>query len=153
MIPTQFCGLHTGPRPPGHAYTTKFIMLVHTYLYCKQRSKGRRGGRRAHTHTLTPRGFIYAPEMLMAPSAGQAEHLPRGLAGKGQKEVDGRTVGKHLLFTVLRGLTEIYSQVVRWSDKDRKIQIQTATDHSANRTVLLALISILLFRMLIATHL
>lgn len=98
---------------------------------------------RARTHTLTPKGFIHAPEMLMAPSAGQPGDSPRVLAGKGQKDVDGRTVGKHLLFTVLRGLTEIYSQVVRWSDKDSKIQIQTATDHSANRTVLLAFISML----------
>lgn len=85
LISSGSCGLHMGPRPPGYAYTTKFIMLVHTYLYCKQRSKGRREHTRAHAHT---RGFIHAPEMLMTPSAGQPEDLPRVSAGKGQKDVD-----------------------------------------------------------------
>lgn len=107
---SQFCGLHMGPRPPGYAYTTKFIMLVHT-IYTVNKGAKAGGNARACTHTLTPRLHPCSRNAYDALCWTTRGFTPR--FSQGQKDVDGRTVGKHLLFTVLRGLTEIYSQVVR----------------------------------------
>lgn len=126
LLSLGFC-LHMGPWPVGYAHNTEVIMLIHTYFYCKQQSKG--------MHSLTHTRALHlcsrnACDALWWTTRG----LTPGVLGKQQEDLDGRTDSwkTFILHSAQRfdRNTQLRSQMVRLEHQNtdldhRQTKVQT----------------------------